>query len=124
MREEKKIYECLSYIIDSKTRASSFFLEATGKEYHMVSDGDIVIMLSYNRDDEEYEISTLNLGSQWVDISLSQLMATNGSTDYELMWRYLNYFNITPDKIYELYANDAFQYCPKYEIENEEEEQE
>jgi hypothetical protein len=124
MGEEKKVYDALSYIIDKKSKSSSFFLEATGKEYHMVSDGDIIIMLTYNRDDDEYEISTLNLGGQWIDMALNQLMATNGSTDYELMWRYLNYFNITPDKIYELYINDNFEYCPNYKIESEEEEQE
>jgi hypothetical protein len=124
MSEEKKIYEVLSYIIDKKTRSSSFFLEATGKEYHMLSDGDIIIMLTYNRDDNAYEISTLNLGGQWIDLPLNQLVAINGSKDYELMWRYLNYFNITPDKLYELYANDDFAYCPKYDTENEEEEQE
>jgi hypothetical protein len=123
MQEAKKIYEALAYIIDKKSKSSSFFLEATGKEYHMVSDGDISIMLTYNRDDDEYEISTLNLAGTWIDLSLNQLMATDGSKDYELVWRYLNYFNITPDKIYELYVSDNFEYCPNYDIESEEEEE-
>jgi hypothetical protein len=122
MTEEKKIYDALAYIIDQKTRSSSFFLEATAKEYHVISDGEIIIMLAYDRDYQEYEISTLNLGGKWIDISLSQLMATSGSGDYDLMWRYLNYFNITPDKIYELYSNDSFEYCPNYELNEAEEE--
>jgi hypothetical protein len=115
MAEEKKIYEALAYLIDNKTRSSKFYLEVTGKEYHIVSDGEIVIMLAYSRDYDEYEISSMNLGGAWLDLSLDQLMQTSGSKDYDLIWRYLKYFDITPDKIYELYANENFSYLPEYE---------
>ena len=123
MSDSKKIYESLAYIIDQKTRASSFKLDVLTKEYHVLRDGDIMIMLSYQWEDDEYEISTLNMADRWIDLDLLDLMATSGSKDYELMWRHLNYFDITPDKIYELYANDDFEYCPRYEVDEEEEEE-
>ena len=123
MSEEKKIYDALAFLIDSKSRSSSFYLEVTGKEYHVVSDGDIVIMLSYSRDYDEYEISSMNMGGAWVDLSLPHLMATSGTKDYEMIWRYLNYFDITPDKIYDLYANENFEYCPRYEADELEEQE-
>jgi hypothetical protein len=123
MSEEKKIYDALAYLIDKKSRSSSFYLSATDKEYHIISDGDIVVMLSHARQDNEYEISSMNLGGKWVDLSLSHLMKTEGTTDYQMIWRYLNYFYITPDKIYELYANEEFEYCPNYAADEMEEEQ-
>jgi hypothetical protein len=80
-------------------------------------------MVMYDRNYDEYEISTLSLAGTWIDLSLEQLMETNGSNEYSIMWRYLKYFNITPDKIYELYANDEFEYCPNYEQDTLEEEE-
>jgi hypothetical protein len=115
MNESKKIYDALAFLIDQQRRSSAFFLESTGKEYHMLSDGDIVIMLSYEREDNMYEISTINFIGAWIDLDLQALMAMSGSTQYEIMWRHLNYFNITPQKIYDLYSNDSFEYCLVYE---------
>ena len=124
MSEQKKIYEAISYLIDKKTRASSFKLDILAKEYHVLRDGDIVIMLTYQWEDDEYEMSTINIADRWIDLDLMDLMATSGSKDYELMWRHLNYFDITPDKIYELYANDEFEYCPRYEQDEDFDEEE
>jgi nuclear transport factor 2 (NTF2) superfamily protein len=122
MSERKKIYQALSFLIDKQTRSSSFKLDALTKEYHVLRDGDIIIMLSYEWEDDAYEISTINIADRWIDLDLLTLMSTSGSSDYDLMWRHLTYFGITPDKIYELYSNDTFEYCPKYEIDEEEEE--
>jgi hypothetical protein len=124
MNERKKIYESISYLIDKQTRSSFFKLDILSKEYHLLRDGDIIIMLAYQWEDDEYEISTLNIADRWIDLDLLTLVATSGSTDYDLMWRHLNYFGITPDKIYALYANDTFEYCPKYELDYEEREEE
>lgn len=123
MSDSKKIYEALAFLIDERSRSSMFRLPQTEKEYHVLRDGDIVIMLTYQYVDDEYEISTIDFTDRWIDLSLEQLMATSGSKDYELMWRHLDYFKITPDKIYELYSNDEFEYCPRYDLDEEEEEE-
>jgi len=122
MSNEKKIYDSLAYIMDQMTRSSSFKLDFLKKEYHMIRDSDFILMLSHqlpDGDDEEYyEISTLGtFTDHWIDLSLESLMATSGNRDYDTMWSHLNYFGITPDKIYALYSNDNFEYCPRYEQE-------
>lgn len=119
MSEQKKIYQAIAYLIDKQPRSSSFKLDMLAKEYHVLRDGDIIIMVTYEWNDEEYEISTINMADRWVDLTLSALMAINGSTDYELMWRHLHYFGITPDKIYELYSNSEFEYYPHYDTNEE-----
>lgn len=120
MSDTKKIYESLSYLIDQMTRSSKFKLDFLNKEYHIIRDSDFVIMLTHQlpdgEDEEDYEISTMDsFTDRWIDLSLESLMATSGSKDYDTMWNHLKYFGITPDKIYELYSNDEFEYCPRYE---------
>lgn len=123
MSDPKKIYEALSYIVDQKSRSAAFYLNATDTEYHLLSDGDMVILVTLNRSENSYEISTMNFVGQWIDVSLETLMQTQGGPDYDTLWRHLRYFNITPDKIYDLYSNDTFVYKPSYESEEEQEQQ-
>lgn len=117
MSHEPKTYSVLSYLIDQKSRSQPFYLETTGKEYHLLTDGEMVLLLTYDRQDNEYELSTMNLVGSWIDISLNQLIATSSSPNYDLIWRHLKYFGITPDQIYNLYSNDAFTYVVNYEKE-------
>jgi hypothetical protein len=119
MSDTKKIYDSLAYLIDKMTRSSSFKLDFLNKEYHIIRDNELVIMLTHqlpdDHDEECYEISTIGtFTDRWVDLSMESLVATSGNKDYEIMWSHLNYFGITPDKVYELYSNDAFDYCPSY----------
>jgi hypothetical protein len=123
MEYQAKTYRVLSYLIDQKSRSKPFYLQRTDMEYHLLTDGDMVLLLTYERGENEYTISTMNLVGQWIDISLTDLLATTSSPHYELMWRHLNYFSITPDMIYDLYASEGFQYEPSYEAENNEEEE-
>lgn len=122
MDTQEKTYSVLSYLIDQKSRSKAFYLEQTGKEYHLLTDDEMVLLLTYDRYEDEYEISTMNFIGQWVGLSLHQLLATTNSPDYDLMWRHLNYFNITPDSIYDLYASEDFVYHPSYEADNTNEE--
>jgi hypothetical protein len=117
MDSQVKTYSVLSYLLDQKSRSKPFYLEQTGKEYHLLTDGDMVLLLTYNRYENEYEISTMNLIGYWVGISLDELLATSSSPNYDLIWRHLKYFGITPDQIYNLYSNDTFSYSPRYQIE-------
>jgi hypothetical protein len=123
MEYQAKTYRVLSYLIDQKSRSKPFYLQQTDMEYHLLTDGDMVLLLTYERGENEYTISTMNLVGQWIDISLTDLLATTSSPHYELMWRHLNYFSITPDMIYDLYASEGFQYEPSYEAENSEAEE-
>jgi hypothetical protein len=115
--DTKKLYQSVAYLIKQHRRATAFYLPMTDKEYHLLSDGDIVIMLSLEREASDYEISTMNFTGSWVDLELNALMATEGGMDYDLMWRHLKYFNITPDKIYDLYSSASFVYEPHYDTE-------
>lgn len=121
MDTQAKTYSVLSYLIDQKSRSKAFYLDQTGKEYHLLTDDEMVLLLTYDRRKHKYEISTMNFIGQWVDLSLNQLLSTTNSPDYDLMWRHLNYFNITPDGIYDLYASENFTYSPSYEQESEDE---
>jgi hypothetical protein len=120
MSDTKKIYDSLAYLIDKMTRSTNFRLDFLNKEYHIIRDSDFVIMLTHqlpelDKDIDQYEISTMDsFTDRWIDLSLESLMATSGSKDYDTMWNHLNYFGITPDKVYELYSNDVFDYCPSY----------
>lgn len=122
MDTQAKTYSVLSYLIDQKSRSKAFYLEQTGKEYHLLTDDEMVLLLTYDRRENIYEISTMNFVGQWVDLNLNQLLATTNSPDYDLMWRHLNYFNITPDSIYDLYASEDFVYNPSYEADSTNEE--
>jgi hypothetical protein len=117
MSDVKRVYSALGYLIKQKHRSSVFYLAELKREYHLISDGDIVILLIHDQSEETYEVSTLNLVGQWVDLDLDNLMMVDGGSLHDLIWRHLKYFNITPDLIYSLYANDTFEYCPRYEAE-------
>lgn len=114
MSDQRKVYEALSYIVDQKSRSSAFYLSATDTEYHLLSDGDMVILVTLNRSEDSYEVSTMNFVGEWIDIPLDVLMQTQGGPDYDTVWRHLKYFNITSNNIYDLYANDTFTYQVDY----------
>jgi hypothetical protein len=120
MSEERKIYEALSFLIDKQPRSSKFYLSSEDKEYHMLSDGDIVIILIYHRADKVYEISTMSFTGSWIDLTLNDLVSIDSTSHRDLMWRHLEYFRITPDQIYGLYSSEGFEYCPRYHEEEEE----
>lgn len=122
MDTQAKIYSVLSYLIDKKSRSKAFYLDQTGKEYHLLTDDEIVLLLTYDRREHEYELSTMNFIGEWIDFSLNQLLVTTSSPDYDLMWGHLNYFHITPGGIYDLYASEDFVYHPSYEADNTNEE--
>jgi hypothetical protein len=115
MTEEQKIYSVLSFLLDKKPRSTFFYLSTTNKEYHLLRDSEIIILLSYDRGENEYEISTMDFTDKWINLDLLTLMQTQSFKDQEVMWKHLNYFGITPDKIYDLYSNDNFSYVPEYE---------
>jgi hypothetical protein len=120
MSDIKKIYASIAYLIDQMPRSAHFRLDFLQKEYHMIRDNEFILMLTHQlpdgEDEEYYEISTLGTFTDyWIDLSLETLMATSGNKDYDTMWSHLNYFGITPDKIYDLYSNDSFEYGPRYE---------